>query len=274
MNAKAGLRLVSLVWAARLTLAWVASRPLAVLLGGGVMDDRMLFEPGALGLLEVLRLRFELLGPATRATFGLLALGYVLLAFFDAWLTRTLLTAESPSPAKSQHAPLIELAPRLVGLWLLLMGPALVLAVLAGAGLGGLVEGPLSRGSSLAQSSVLALGVLLILSIVAAFGVVHDVARTQLLDVGDGVKPATMRGFRVVRRNFRPIVGLRAAFAVGALAVTSAATALTGIIAVDRPGDLRPWAAFANHQVAAWLLAALHVAWLLTTVRFKAHAQP
>ena len=59
---------------------------LALLLSAGLDDDRVLFEPGALWLTEVLRLRFEQLDDTLGTTFGLLAFAWLVLTVVSAWL--------------------------------------------------------------------------------------------------------------------------------------------------------------------------------------------
>lgn len=261
MNVIRGLRIASVIWGARLALSWIATRPIGVVLTAGVSDDRFLFEPGALGLLEVLRLRYALLGAAGQSTLALVVLGYVALACLSAWATRTL--AEDGAP----QTPLARQLPRVGGLAFLVLGLALFLAFLAAVGLGAVVEGALQQASSLARDASLLVGGAAIALLVAAFGIIHDLARTELLLHDATLRSSLSSAFIVLRRSFWKIAGTRLALAVAALAVTGAAAGLVGLISVDRPGDGRVWGAVFTHQVAAWLLAGLHVAWLGALVR-------
>ncbi len=261
MNVTRGLRIASVIWGARLVLAWIATRPLTVLLTAGVSDDRLLFEPGALGLLEVLRLRLDLLGAAGQATLLLVALGYVALACLSAWATRAL------HPSEPARTPLLGQLPRVGALAILVLGPSLFLAFLASVGVGAVVDGPLGQASSLARDGGLMCGIALIALVLAAFGLVHDLARTELVLHDTAVLRSLASAVALLKVSFWKLVGTRLALAVAAFAVTSAAAALVGLLSVDRLGELRVWGVVLTHQLAAWLLAALHVAWLAMLVR-------
>lgn len=273
MKLAQGFRIVCAVWAARLLVAWIASRPLSTLLSAGVGDDRFLFEPGALGLLEVLRLRLELLGPALRTTLGLVLVGYVALSGVSIGATRALAAAGGATP---RVAPIdvARMLRRAAGLALLVLGPLALLGAVGLAVLFALHGGPLTRAAPLVRDLGFLAGLGLLALMLALLGVVHDLARAHVV-VGDGAVLASIRrALASLRYGFWRVAGARLALAALTALVVVAAGVITGLLSVDRPGELRAWAALLSHQIAAWLLAALHVAWLWFTLQARSDAPP
>ncbi len=277
-------KVTTLVWALRFGLAWVVSRPLALLFSSGVDDDRRLFEPGADGLLEMLRLRFDQLGDSFVTTLGLLALAWFALAALAAWIC-AFLSLPAPNTASphevSPPGRLRSAGAAAVGLVLARARPLLLLglgwglcagAILAAGALslGALYSGPLSRWSPVAQDAGFLIGVVLVFVLVAAPGVVHDLARSRIVARGDALSGALQNAFSALGARFFAVFGARWGLSLGALALTALAGVVTNALAVEQEGSVRVLTVFCLHQATAWLLAALHVAWLWLTLRWTA----
>jgi hypothetical protein len=273
-------------------LAWLLSRPLAVLFSAGLDDDRVLFEPGALWLTEVLRLRFDQLDDTLGTTFGLVAFAWVVLTVVSTWLCALLAGARNVtlSPEASDAVALsraqgrrvayteafgrtLRVLPRLAGLgasWGVVAGVSTLIGAVA---LGRLYDGPLSRATSVMRDVGLLVGVAFLVVVVAVLSLFHDLARARLVAHDDSFGAALWGALGDVRRHFLQMAGARLSFAAFALGITWASATLTSALAVEHDGTLRLWSVAFLHQVAAWLLAGAHVAWLWLTLRWTTRVQ-
>ncbi len=278
-------RVVTWLWLARLVLAWLVSRPLAVFFSAGLDDDRVLFEPGALWLTEVLRLRFDQLDDTLGTTFGLVAFAWIALSVVSTWLCALLahvrvakLTPEASAAEALSGAPArrtaiteafgrtLRVLPRLAGLGLTWGVFAGVFVLVGGMTLSRLYDGPLSRATAVTRDGGLLVGLAFLMIVVAVLSVFHDLARARLVAQDDSLGAAFWGALGAVRRRFLQVAGARLLLAVFALGLTWMSATLTNALAVEHEGTLRLWAVAFLHQATAWLLAGAHVAWLWLTL--------
>jgi hypothetical protein len=285
-------RVVTWLWLARLVLAWLVSRPLAVFFSAGLDDDRVLFEPGALWLTEVLRLRFDQLDDTLGTTFGLVAFAWVALTLVSTWVCALLadvrvatLTSEAMGAAPLSGAParriayaeafghMLRVLPRLAGLGLTWGVVAGVFVLVGGMTLSQLYDGPLSRATAVMRDGGLVVGIALLMVVVAVLSVVHDLARARLVAQDDSLGAALWGALGAARRHFLQVAGARLLLAVFALGLTWMSATVTHALAVEHEGTLRLWSVAFLHQATAWLLAGAHVAWLWLTLRWTSRPQ-
>ena len=270
MPARATLRLwlgcSLLLWAARLALAWAASRPLAYVVGVGDGDDRLLFEPGALFVLEVLRLRADLLAPALASTLLLLLCSWVLLlgvtSAILAWLTRLdgapawQLPALDPWKSLRRIAALASAAGAAA---VALAALVLSLVTAANAALQGAV-GP--------TRDVVLIGALVVsLPLFAALGALFDLARVHVLAGGHDAVGALRRAWETFTAQLQQLVVARAAIAAASLLVIAGAGALAGAQPLAAPERARRGAGVPTLGAAGFLRPPLQVAWFVVLVK-------
>jgi hypothetical protein len=256
------------LWGARLVLAWVASRPVAVALTGNY-EDRLLFEPGGMLLLEVFRLRAEVLtGAAAATTLLLLGAWVLLLATSTAILARLLAATPVARGADPWWRGALRALPRIAALALGLGALGLLVVFAGGVLTAALVRGPLE--ASPASRSVVLLGLLVCGALLAvAASVLFDLARGELV-LGARLGPALRAATRRLRARLAALLGQRLILAALALSIVAAAAAFVSTQPLDsgRSGPLV--AVFSVHRAAGALLATLHVLWLGLVARATA----
>lgn len=253
-----------LLWAARLPLAWAASRPLALVVGVGDGDDRLLFEPGALFLLEVLRLRVDLLARAIAPTLLLLIGSWVLLLAVTssilAWLARIQGAPAPRLPSLRQRAQRVAV----------LAGGAGAATVALGAVTATLLGATATAVQDVTEPTrdVLLLGVLgASLLPFAALGALFDLARIHVLASGDDALGALRHAWATFTARLGRLVVARAAIAAASLAVVAGAGAFVATQPVTSPETGPLVVVVIVHRAAGLLLAALQVAWFVVLVR-------
>lgn len=257
---------IAALWGARLVVAWVASRPVAVALAGS-HEDRLLFEPGSLLLIEVLRLRADVLSGAA-ATSAMLLVGAwaALLAVSTGVLARLIAAAGGAVEANDWWRGAVRALPRTAGLALLL-GVVGLIALSAFGVVAAALVGERAFETPRALREGLLLGVLAVGSLVALMtSILFDLARAELAlgaRLGDSVRAAA-RGLRT-----RLVALLVQRLVLAALAVCVLAGAATVVSAeplhTEQAGPL--WTVFLTHRGAGALLATLHVSWLVLVAR-------
>lgn len=257
---------VILVWAWQLVAALFVAAPIASAFGGtGVAahphGDAVLFEPGALLLVEALRVGAEALVSAFGSSIALLAiasaLGLIPVALLlvalasserlqlSSWLGRAI--AQVPAFALISGATLLARAVLLVAL------------LIAWGAVDDALDSALSeRGADL----VLAVGALAGALAWTALGITRDLARASAVRRGRGALAALRAG--VAAFSARPLATLLGWLlpASWSVAVLAAAALTVGALHVERPGAWRVVLALAVHQLAVLLLVALRAAWL------------
>jgi hypothetical protein len=252
----------------------------------------VLFEPGALWVTEVLRLRFDQLDDTLGTTFGLVAFAWVVLSILSTWLCAVLahvrvatLTPEASAASALSGAPARRVAiteafgrtlrvlPRLAGLGVVWGIVAGVFVLVGGMTLSRLYDGPLSRATSVTRDGGLLVGLALLMVVVAVSSVFHDLARARLVAHDDSLAAAFWGALGAVRQHFLQIAGARLLLAFFALSVTWVSATATDAFAVEHEGTLRLWAVAFLHQATAWFLAGAHVAWLWLTLRWTSRPQ-
>lgn len=286
------LRCTLLLWSVRLAVAWAASRPLAVVVGAGDLEDRLLFEPGGLLLLEVLRLRADLLLDALGAT-SLLLLGSwavllvattaVLAQLGRAWVlqepsTRPPGTAPGASPPGGDRAELLRSGRHPLGgaLWARLPRVGVLSLVAGGAGvlvllIVALVTGAVRRGlgdTSAATQELALVG--LLLATLGAFGVIgalFDLARAHVVIEDLGVLGAVRGAWETFTRHLTRLVAVRVGVAVTSLGLVAGVAALVAAQSLEAPEGGSVTLVVLLHRVAGFLLAGLQVLWFGVLVR-------
>ncbi len=260
-------RVVFFVWLFRALAAWVIAAPVAALLSGqGVArfpeGDALLFAPGAMHLVEALRLSLPELGSTLRISimsagvFGFLSL--VPLAGLCSSLA-----VDSPTRigwAIARGLDRLSSFALLGGITLFVQG---VVAVL-GAIVTGLVERRLALGHWTERSQDLA--VLATIALCALFlvgiGVLQDVARSALATQDVSTWRALRLALRTTRRRPLEIAiawSISAVWSVVLIAVVSIAVQR---LDVSRPSALGFLAIVLLHQVVAFVLVVLRATWL------------
>lgn len=255
------------LWGARLALSWAVSRPIAAGLGGDY-DDRALFEPGGVFLLEVLRLRADVLNAALGASALLLGGAWVLLLIVSTgilahWTPPNELSTSSAPEASPRHwcVRAGRALPRVGGLALLAGGALLVLGgtwTLLATAFGQLLP---TGGAPWLRELWLAFGLLVGLGLVLLVGVLFDLARAELV-AGTSLRGAVSLALETFRRSWRALLALRISVAVAGTLVVAGVAAFVGTLPLEAPQTGPLLATVLAHRAAGAVLAALHVTWL------------
>jgi hypothetical protein len=262
---------IALVWAFRLVAAYLIASPLADLfqaLGAGraPLGDAALFEPGALLLIEALRLQMPALAPALRTGFAVFLFAS-LVSLLPLSALYVALASGGRLRAGEWCAGAVECLPRFV----LLGGLSLLCQagiILAFTMVHGLLRPMLAATLTERGTDV---GSILLFSIAGAavltIGVVHDLARAA------SVHGAATAG-RAVREALSTFRRARAAVIAGWLVPALTSGAIVGLAAfvvaslqLERGGAARFALATSVHQAAAFALVALRANWIARSLR-------
>lgn len=270
IHARARPGVVLGVYGAHLLIASVIAVPFAAVVSQRTAaeptGDLLLFEPGGLFLLELLRL--------SEKAFGALLQSGLWVAFVAGYLGLLPLAALLYALSRRGRLSVPELAAasvRPLGALSLLLGMALVayavvltLAVTVSSLLGLRLHDALGdRGGDIAQASIVLAGLLF----AAALGVVHDLARASAVVRGERALDAVRAGFATF--------GPRALFAWGWRILASATLVGVGMLFAGRVGVATPRATFVvlcAHQLVALGLVALRASWLAAALRLVVRA--
>lgn len=267
-----------LLWGARLAAGWMTSRPLAAAFHTGALDDRVLFEPGALMLMEVLRLRTDLLMSALGSSLVLLLGCWAALVAIGTAVVALLSEAErSAGDDRTATAHWLSRAghalPRVALVGLVTGSFALVFVVLSTFFLSALRNGPLREASPLVQDGTLFLGIVGCFLGLAVAGILFDLARAALVQsTARTVSGALKKAAELLIDHPGRIIGLRlVAAGVSALLVVAGA-ALTAAVPLESARSAPLLTVFGIHRVAGLLLVAVQITWLGFVVRWTARA--
>ncbi|HEY0469162.1 MAG TPA: hypothetical protein VGC79_33450 [Polyangiaceae bacterium] len=266
-----------LLWISRTLLGLLISYPVLLAIRASAMTngpdgDTVLFQPGSLLLLELLRLQAA--GLAAAAQISLLLLG--LSAIFEliplAWALDSLLR-----PGRS----LVERLPRAVGLFpkflalgviaLLVQAAFLLAASLLGAALKPVLASSDERLRNIAPIALFGLGLLAC----GCFGGVLDIARATLVQRGArgervGARDALAHALLCLRTQpFSVLIGPYPSVAGNALGLLGSAWLLTRFVPVTASG-VTIALSFGAHQLAMLFGIGWRVRWLGTALELSA----
>jgi hypothetical protein len=266
---------VTLLWIARTLSSLLVACPLvfaitATGLVNGPDRDAVLFRPGGLVLLELVRNGTSSLGAALKvslllgvctAALGLIALG----ASLD------LLRGQEPDPINARLLRGAELFPRFLGLSVsTLLGQAaslLAASLLAGASSSAL-HGRDERLLTVAPVLTFGLGLLCC----AWLGAVQDVARSAVVQRDVGARAALFEAFTILRNDAPSVLfGSYPSVAGSAFAWLCAAW-LVMKLELSGPSTRGIVLAFLVHQAAVLFSLALRVRWLSAAIALSARA--
>lgn len=264
-----------LLWISRTVLALLVSYPLlaAVRASGmiaGPEGDSVLFQPGSLLLLELLRVGAPWLSSAAELSLILLAVAAIfqlipLAVALD-------LLSEPDRPLLERGARALRIFPRFIALGMitLLAQAALLLAAsLLGAALKPALASADERVRSIAPLALMGLG----LVACAWFGGALDIARATLVrrNAADGgARAALAQAVDCLRqRPMRVLLGVYPSVAGSALAVLAATWFLARFVPTQATGRALTLA-FAAHQLAMVFAIAWRVRWLGAALELSA----
>jgi hypothetical protein len=266
-----------LLWISRTVLALLATYPLllAVRASGmtaGPEGDTVLFQPGSLLLLELLRVGAP--GLASAAELSLILLGIAATLELVPLALALDFLAVPNCPLRERAARALGLFPRflVLGVITLLAQAALLLAAsLLGAALKPMLASADERLRSTAPLALLALGLIAC----GWFGGALDIARATLIrrnGEDGGARAALARAVDCLRqRPLRVLVGVYPSVAGSALAVLAAAWFLTRFVPTPATGPALALG-FVAHQLAILFATAWRVRWLGSALELSAES--
>lgn len=262
-------RILFLVHGLRLALALAIAWPSAAVLGSGVENfaeaDRLLFEPGAMFLVETLRQRAPaLMALASPTVFGAgLALCFNLLLL--AALVSKLANPERAMPlvmaqATRHWAGFVLLG----GLALLVQSLIIVAFALLTKFMTTLIaEHVTEQGLTFFILGIAFAGTLVVL----ALGIVHDLARTALVRHNCTLRTALVLGLESMNLDWRAHLRLWVATSTPALVIFLLAGLIVGALHVELQGSWRVVGALVVHQSAAFAGLILRTLWYRGALR-------
>ena len=264
---------IAIYFAYRAVAALLIATPLAVLAGGAVRGyprgDAVLFEPGALMLIEVGRLAQDA-APALAAQMG----GGAILAAALGLLPLAALILALGRPGPLPAALVGGRVARALGPLALLWGVASV-AQVAAAGLVTLAASKLVASLALGRRAddLAGLGVAAA-ALLAAFavGVVHDLARVSAVHEERGFYTASARALDVARAA--PLAAAWACAGRGALAAAAIVGAAALVASVGLASGGHVAFAFAVHHAGLAAAAWLRASWLAAAIRLLERVAP
>lgn len=257
----------------RLCVGFCVAFPVASLVGASgigerIEGDRALFEGGGYLLLELLRVHATGLAAAIRGIFPLFLLGLTLTVGCNAALLVALNERQRLS-VRSWLANSVERVPPLLAL-----GAATALAqgavlIVGGVAADALPSSPISPVRvSLAQLAIWGLAAL----VAGALGGFADVAKASLVRYQSTLRDALSQALACVVRAPVPTLFGWLPYAALFLLAALAASQLTALCDVSRPGAWRVAAVFGVHQLVVLTSVALRAAWYARALRMAAVA--
>jgi len=256
---------ISLIFAYRLIAALLLAWPFAVIVGRAVgaypTGDAVLFEPGSMMLIEVVRRTREAMPPA----FGSALLASLVLAFLGLLPLAALISALG-TKGRVRARDLGAWALRPFGTFALLLGVASVVQAILAAIIFG-IGGSIARRSSFDAREgdrVRIIVAIVALLVVLLIGVFHDLARVASARGELGVRGSIRVAFTTLRRSPGSIFvawGSRAA--LGAIAL-AASIVIGSRVGLERGGQVA--LGFLVHQGAIFAALFLRASWLAFAV--------
>ena len=225
----------------------------------GPDGDAVLFRPGSLLLLELVRVASAELGAAFKVL--LLLGGLAMLAQLVVLAAALDVLSDEPSSLRERIGRSFGLFPRFLGLsaiTLLAQAALLLAASLLGAAFKSALHENAERWRDIAPLALLALGVVAC----AACGGVQDIARASLVQEEQSAREALVRALTRLRQQpWSVLIGWYPS-AAGALLAYLVAAWLTQRVALESASHRAIAASFAAHQLAVLLGIACRVRWL------------
>jgi hypothetical protein len=272
----AGASACMLLWVSRTLLGLLIAYPVlnaleATAIGNGPDRDAVLFQPGALLLLELVRVGLPVLGAAFKTMLVLLALSAVVELAPLACALDVLNGGERPFSARVLHS--VRLFPSFLGL----SGVALatqVALLLATSLLSGALKSALQNADERVRDlAPIALCALVMLALLWTNSVL-DLARAAVTERDLGWRGALLHALMVLFEE--PLAVLSSSYAsaaAGVAAYLSAAWLMTRF-SVAGPSGSAIALAFAVHQLALFIGLAWRVRWLARALDLSRSARP
>ncbi len=224
--------------------------------------DRVLFEPGGLHLVELLRLAGpELLGLG-QGSLRLLVGAAVILIAARALTYATLAHPRDLGAVVSKALPLVPGYLLIAGLVLLAQALTLGFFVWLGVKLSDPLQASSEKRADLLLAAVALLGLLAVL----VLGALGELARACLAARRSSAISAIFRGVELGQRFALRLLSRWAGLGAAGIALVLIAAKLTELFDVSRAGSFRPFGVLVLHQLVALALCALHTAWLRTAL--------
>ena len=262
---------VGFVYCARLLSALLVGAPIAGALGAtGVAQfptgDAILFAPGAVHLVEALRIGAPSLIAASQAA-GLVLLVAAVLALIPLAALLVALCHGGPLGLGAWAGRTAEHLPTFALFWgATLLGQGCILFVTI-AGADALRDALLARLSERTADCMFVVLVVLGLAAALALGVMQDLGRAAAVRHRVGWRPALLMSVDVARRKApRALVGWVAP-AVASVLLVGLAAAIVGALHVELGGELRLVAVVVAHQLTAFATVLLRTVWLCTSLK-------
>jgi hypothetical protein len=262
---------VALVYCTRLLSALLVGAPIAGALGAtGVAQfpngDAILFEPGAVHLVEALRVGAPSLIAASQAA-GLVLLVASVLSLVPLAALLVALCHGGRLGLGGWAGRTAERLPTFALLWgMTLLGQGCVLFI-AVVGADALRDALLARVSERTADCVFLVLVVFGLVAALALGVLQDLGRSAAVRHGVGWRTAVLVAVDVARRNAPRILVGWAAPAIASVLAVGLFAAIVGALHIERGGELRLFGVVVAHQLAAFATALLRAVWLCTALR-------
>jgi len=262
------LGVLAALYGYRLFVSLLLAAPIAVVvqgaLGGHPRGDLLLFDAGGLHLVELLRIGRPVFGGAA----VLLALGMVVASIVGLVPLAAMLVAMG-SRGRWTVGSLLAQSTRPLGSLILLYGIAVFVQVVLVGFFGffgvmatrGLTEAGPGRDIAVLASMALPLSIFMML------GVVHDLARVQIVCRQKGILRALRQALRAVRRRSGSLVVAWSSRALAAMASLFCGMMIARSLGVDELGSCLLGAAV--HQVVLLFAVAVRVSWLAAAMRLS-----
>ncbi len=259
---------VTLVWTARLTAAYCISRPLVETLTRHIgFDDRHLFEPGGLLLLEVVRLRTDALVGALWASLPLLMVFQLILLGPVAALLAAL-NAPERLDLRAWFARTGKLIPRFTALALMSWAAAGLLVFLSVLAIGLLARGPWANLDQLGSRIGLAASTGAAGCVVCLVGLVHDLARAVVVRDDAGIRESLGAALKTLARRPFCLLGSRLLLFCSTVVLVAVGAIVVARLDVAQPGGMLISGVRLIHQSIAWLMVAGQACFLAALLRW------
>jgi len=262
------LGVLATLYGYRLFASLLLAAPIAVVvqgaLGGHPRGDLLLFDAGGLHLVELMRIGRPVFGGAA----VLLTLGLAVASMVGLVPLAAMLVAMG-SRGRWSVASLLAQSTRPLGALILLYGLALFAQVVL-VGFFGFFGVMVVRGITTAgpgRDVALLVSMVLPLSILTVLGVVHDLARVQVVCRHKGILRALRLAFRAVRRRSGSLVVAWSSRALAALAALFCGLMIARHLGLGESGSFLLGATI--HQVVLLFAVAARVSWLAAAMRLS-----
>ena len=270
----AGAAAVTLLWLTRTVLSLLVAYPVlsaisATNIENGPERDAVLFRPGSLLLLELLRVGMPWLTAALKSALLWLALSAVVELVPLAYALDLLRGAERPFASRVSRS--LRCLPRFFALGAIALATQVAL-LLAASLLDAALKGALQAADERVQSlAPLALFALALLASLWACGVL-DLARAGIVEHDLATRPALVHALLLLKRDPLAVLSGSYASAAGASCAYLGAAWLVTKLDLSQPFASRIALCFAVHQLAVLCALGFRVRWLARALALSASA--